>query len=89
MVALRGAGGHGCARKPRRPVKLVLERPQMFGPVGGRPRTEQRVVLGAQTDGTLTVMRHEVMACTSFIEDWLEPCALVTRMLYAVREPAD
>ncbi len=91
-------GGFGCkgsvwshvvlaamaARETRRPVKLVLERPQMFGPVGGRPRTEQRVVLGAQIDGTLTVMRHEVMACTSFIEDWLEPCALVTRMLYAV-----
>ncbi len=54
-------GGFGCkgstwshvvlcalaARAVRRPVKLVLERPQMFGPVGGRPQTEQRVALGA------------------------------------------
>ncbi|CAG2145935.1 xanthine dehydrogenase family protein molybdopterin-binding subunit [Cupriavidus numazuensis] len=91
-------GGFGCkgstwshvvlaamaAREAGHPVKLVLERPQMFGPVGGRPRTEQHVVLAARADGTLTSMRHEVTACTSFMEDWLEPCALLTRMLYAV-----
>jgi xanthine dehydrogenase YagR molybdenum-binding subunit len=67
-----------------RPVKLQLERPQMFGPVGGRPNTEQRLVLGAQGDGRLTAMRHDVVSSTSMIEDWTESSAIVTRMLYAV-----
>ena len=31
-----------------RPVKLVLSRPMMFHAVGHRPRTEQRLRLGAE-----------------------------------------
>jgi xanthine dehydrogenase YagR molybdenum-binding subunit len=91
-------GGFGCkgstwshvvlaamaARRVGRPVKLVLERPQMFGPVGGRPNTEQRMLLAAAKDGALTAMRHNVVASTAFQEDWLEPSALVSRMMYAV-----
>ncbi|HZZ11652.1 MAG TPA: xanthine dehydrogenase family protein molybdopterin-binding subunit, partial [Paraburkholderia sp.] len=65
-------------------VRLVLERPQMFGPVGARPRTEQRIVLAARHDGTLTAMRHDSHSYTSMIEDWTETCCMVTRMLYAV-----
>jgi xanthine dehydrogenase YagR molybdenum-binding subunit len=89
-------GGFGCkgsawshvllaamaSRQAGRPVKLVLDRPQMFGMVGYRPRTEQRLRLGATADGRLTAMGHEVIASTSFQEDWLEPSALLTRMLY-------
>jgi xanthine dehydrogenase YagR molybdenum-binding subunit len=70
------------ARQVGRPVKLVLDRNQMFGPVGARPFTEQRLTLAAMTDGRLTASRHDVIAHTSMIEDWIEPCALVTRMLY-------
>jgi xanthine dehydrogenase YagR molybdenum-binding subunit len=70
------------ARQVGRPVKLVLDRNQMFGPVGARPITEQRLTLAAMTDGRLTASRHDVTAYTSMIEDWIEPCALVTRMLY-------
>jgi xanthine dehydrogenase YagR molybdenum-binding subunit len=90
-------GGFGCkgstwshvvlaamaARRAGRPVKLVLERPQMFGPVGHRPHTEQRMLLAAGKDGALTAVRHNVIASTSFQEDWLESSALVTRMMYA------
>lgn len=90
-------GGFGCkgstwshvvlaamaARELGRPVKLVLERPQMFGPVGHRPNTEQHIVLAATRDGKLTAMQHDVIASTSFMEDWLETAALATRMLYA------
>jgi xanthine dehydrogenase YagR molybdenum-binding subunit len=90
-------GGFGCkgstwshvvltamaARRAGRPVKLVLDRPQMFGPVGGRPNTEQRMLLAAGKDGALTAVRHNVLASTSFQEDWLETAALVTRMMYA------
>ena len=90
-------GGFGCkglmwsqvplaamaARVVNRPVKLVLTRRQMFGPVGGRPQTEQHVILGATRDGTLTSVRHESVSHTSRFEDYTESCANVTRMLYA------
>ncbi|MGZ5199103.1 MAG: xanthine dehydrogenase family protein molybdopterin-binding subunit [Telluria sp.] len=89
-------GGFGCkgsvwshvvlaamaARQAGRPVKLVLDRNQMFGPVGTRPVTEQRFRLSAMSDGRLTATSHDVLAYTSMIEDWIEPCALVTRMMY-------
>jgi len=71
------------AREVGRPVKLVLTRRQMFGPVGGRPRTEQRVTLGATKDGALTAIRHHSKSTTSTIEDWVEPATSQTRMLYS------
>ena len=71
------------AREVARPVKLVLTRRQMFGIVGARPRTEQRVQLGASPDGALTAVRHDSLSHTSRFEDFVEPCAEVTRMLYA------
>lgn len=70
------------ARQVNRPVKLVLERPQMFGPVGARPRTHQRIVLGATHEGKLTAIWHEVHAHTSFLEDYLES-AFPARMMYS------
>ena len=90
-------GGFGCkgmmwshvplaaiaARAVRRPVKLVLARRHMYGPVGCRPETEQHVVLGAKRDGTLTAVQHDSVSYTSRFEDYTEPCANVTRMLYA------
>src|SRR6185312_6088398 len=80
-------GGFGCkgstwshvvlaamvAREVRRPVKLVLARPQMFGPAGGRPQTEQHVVLSARRDGHLTAVKHDVIC----------HAAAPTRALYA------
>ena len=90
-------GGFGCkgstwshvvlaamaAREVKRPVKLSLARPQMFGPVGGRPQTEQRIVLAARRDGTLTAVRHEVVCHTAAMEDYAELSAAPTRSLYA------
>jgi xanthine dehydrogenase YagR molybdenum-binding subunit len=90
-------GGFGCkglmwsqvplaamaARAVHRPVKLVLTRRQMYGPVGARPQTSQHVVLGAKRDGTLTAVRHDSVSHTSRYEDYTETCAAVTRMLYA------
>ena len=90
-------GGFGCkgsswshivlaamaARKVGRPVKLVLQRPQMFGPVGGRPRTEQRIVLGARGDGGIVLLQHQVISHTSRFEDFAEPATQPTRALYA------
>jgi xanthine dehydrogenase YagR molybdenum-binding subunit len=97
VIALFVGGGFGCkgqvwshvvlaamaARRVNRPVKLVLDRPQMFGPVGARPQTQQRVTLGATREGKLTAIRHEVHAHTSMIEDYLESSAFPTRVMYA------
>ncbi len=71
------------AKVVKRPVRLVLERPQMFGPVGGRPETHQHITLGAKRDGTLTAIRHDCYSHTSVIEDFMETSSAPTRMLYA------
>lgn len=95
-------GGFGCkgsswshvslcamaAKQVGRPVRLALTRPQMFGPVGGRPRTEQHLVLAARRDGTLTAMRHDSIVTTSTFEDWTEMCGMPSRILYAVPNQA-
>jgi xanthine dehydrogenase YagR molybdenum-binding subunit len=97
VVSLFVGGGFGCkgqvwshvmlaalaAKQVNRPVKLVLERPQMFGPVGARPRTHQRMTLGATAEGKLTAIRHHVYTNTSLIEDYLESAAFPTRVMYA------
>jgi xanthine dehydrogenase YagR molybdenum-binding subunit len=97
LVSYFIGGGFGCkgnvwshvplaamaARDVGKPVKLVLSRRQMYGPVGARPQTEQKITLGATRDGTLTAMRHESTSHTSRFEDFLEPAAMTTRMLYA------
>ena len=72
------------ARAVKRPVKLVLARPQMFGSVGYRPATIQRVALGAKRDGTLVSTLHEVRSQTSIFDEFVEPSAELTKMLYAV-----
>ncbi len=90
-------GGFGCkgsswshvvlaamaAKVVGRPVRLVLERPEMFGQVGNRPQTEQFIRLGATDEGRLTATQHDVITETSVMEDWVEPSAICTRMLYA------
>jgi xanthine dehydrogenase YagR molybdenum-binding subunit len=95
-------GGFGCkgsawshvvlaamaAKQTGRPVRLVLERPQMFGMVGNRPFTDQHIQISARDDGTLTGMRHDVISTTSTFEDWNESSAILTRMLYAVPNQA-
>ncbi len=71
------------AKVVQRPVKLALERPQMWGPVGGRPTTVQHVQLAATADGKLTGVQHDAIVHTSVMEDFLEPSADQTRMLYS------
>jgi xanthine dehydrogenase YagR molybdenum-binding subunit len=70
------------SRVAKRPVKLALERTQMYGPVGARPMTQQRMQLGAARDGKLTAQVHDTICSTSFVDDFSEPCTTVTRNLY-------
>ena len=97
VVAKYIGGGFGCkgaswshvvlaamaAKFVKRPVKLVLSRAQMFGPVGMRPRTVQRIALGATADGKLTAIKHDGISQTSLLNDWVEPVAITTRNLYS------
>jgi xanthine dehydrogenase YagR molybdenum-binding subunit len=71
------------ARMLARPVKIVLERSQMFGSVGYRPETRQRVALGAETIGALTSTIHEVTSQTSIFDDFTESATAISKMLYA------
>ncbi len=89
-------GGFGCkgsvwshvvlaaiaARQVQRPVKLVLGRTQMFGPVGFRPETIQQVALGATREGKLTALRHAGTSPTSTFDEFVEPVAKTARMIY-------
>ena len=72
------------ARELNRPVKLVLTRRQMFGPVGARPYTVQHVSIGAAADGEIAAITQHVTSSTSTFEDWVESSTLQTRMLYDV-----
>ena len=71
------------AKVTGRPVKLMLTRQQMFQMVGYRPQLVQHVSLGAKKDGALVAMRHEVLSQTSRFDEFMEPAAYATRMLYA------
>jgi xanthine dehydrogenase YagR molybdenum-binding subunit len=73
------------ARRVNRPVKLEVTREQMFTSNGYRPRTVQRVRLGAQRDGKLVAISHDGLTQMSRPEigEFAEPVALATRMLYA------
>ena len=71
------------ARVAGRPAKLAQTRQQMFGPVGYRSPTIQRVRLGAGGDGQLTAIAHEVVAQTNALYEMTEPAAVATRTMYA------
>ena len=49
------------ARRVGRPVLLELTREQLYYSIGFRPRTEQRVALGATADGGLTALVQEAV----------------------------
>ena len=70
------------ARHVGRPVKLVLARQQMFGPVGFRGETRQTVALGAKKDGELVAMRHDTIAQTSMFDEHIEAAGVATRLIY-------
>ena len=71
------------ARDLNRPVKLVLTRDMMFQSVGHRPRTQQRVRLGATPDGKLVSMMHDSLNHTSILDDYSEGCSEATAYSYS------
>jgi xanthine dehydrogenase YagR molybdenum-binding subunit len=90
-------GGFGCkgstwshvilcamaAKIVQKPVQLALERTQMFGPVGARPATVNKIKLSATADGKLTAIQQDSTMTTSMMEDFVEPVVVPARVLYA------
>ena len=66
-----------------RPVKLVVDRHMMFTNVGHRPRTEQRIRLGATAEGKLVAIEHSYVNDSSIREDITEDCKECTPYLYS------
>ena len=60
------------AQVARRPVKLALTRQQMFPVAGYRSPTIQRVQLGAQRDGQLTAIAHDIVEQTATIHEFAD-----------------
>lgn len=70
------------ARVTGRPVKLALPRRQLVAVVGHRAPTLHRVRLGAERDGRLTSVIHEVTTHTSHVKEFVETAAAATRVMY-------
>jgi xanthine dehydrogenase YagR molybdenum-binding subunit len=66
-----------------RAVRVVLTRRQMFSVVGYRPATAHRMRLGADADGRLRALDHEVFSQSSVLQEYVEPATRHSRSLYA------
>ncbi|MER7906784.1 xanthine dehydrogenase family protein molybdopterin-binding subunit [Streptomyces sp. NPDC095614] len=71
------------ARHTGRPVQLALPRRYMAAIVGHRAPTLQRVRLGADRDGVLSSVSHEIVTQTSRIKEFVEQAAVPARVMYA------
>lgn len=71
------------AKKLKRPVKVVLTRPQMFNLTGYRPQSWQQITVGADTDGKFVGIAHQAISTTSRYEDFREGIVNASRFLYA------
>ncbi len=89
-----GFGGKGLIAGPQvlgimaaklvgKPVKLVMRREQLYGPIGHRGVTRQHMRIGADSEGGLTALEHHTVTATSRFDDFFEPCAGVSHTLYA------
>jgi xanthine dehydrogenase YagR molybdenum-binding subunit len=97
VIAEHVGGGFGAKGMPRpnvilaamaarvtgRPVKCAVTRQQMFAVTGHRAPSIQRVRLGADPDGRLVALCHDVVGQTSTLKEFTEQSAVATRHMYA------
>jgi xanthine dehydrogenase YagR molybdenum-binding subunit len=76
MAAVMGA------KKVGRPVKVALERTQVFNMVGYRPYSIQKYAIGANQEGTLIGISHEAFGSTSQYEQFIERILEPTKSMY-------
>lgn len=72
------------ARQVGRPVKLVLTRRQMFFDTGFRPTYHYRLQIGADHNGKLQAMAHDIRAETSRYENFTESILAAGQVLYSL-----
>jgi xanthine dehydrogenase YagR molybdenum-binding subunit len=72
------------ARQLGKPVKLVVSRKMMFQTVGHRPRTQQRVRLGATAAGRLVSLQHDYVNHQAVLDNYHEDCGEATAFHYSV-----
>ena len=72
------------ARQLDKPVKLVISRRMMFQSVGHRPRTQQRVRLGATNDGKLVSLQQDYVNQHAILDNYHEDCGEATPFHYSV-----
>ena len=69
-------------------MKVALTRQQMFANTNHRPAGIQRMRLGADRDGTLTSIAHEVWMQSTFHDEFVEQAAAFSRVMYAAANRA-
>ncbi|CAM4090444.1 xanthine dehydrogenase family protein molybdopterin-binding subunit [Nocardia ninae] len=72
------------ARELGRPIRVILNREQMFYGTGLREEQEQRVTLVCDADGRFTGLRHHKLSVTSHFDDWAEPSLEVASKAYGI-----
>jgi xanthine dehydrogenase YagR molybdenum-binding subunit len=72
------------ARQLQKPVQVVVSRKMMFQAVGHRPRTVQRVRIGATPEGKLLSLQHDFVNHVGMLDDYKEDCGEATPMQYSV-----
>jgi xanthine dehydrogenase YagR molybdenum-binding subunit len=71
------------SRMAQRPVRLTLSREGVYRVAGGRTCTEQRVAIGAATDGRFAALIHTGAVAMSAHNNVPEPFITPTQCLYA------
>jgi len=66
-----------------RPVKLVLSRANLYSCLGHQPRIIHDMKLGADAQGHLTAVTHDVVNITSMSDDFVEFATEASKGLYA------
>jgi xanthine dehydrogenase YagR molybdenum-binding subunit len=72
------------SRKLNRPVKLTVPRKMMFTSTGHRPRTQQRMRIGAAPDGKLISLQQDYRNHSSIGDNVRENCGEATPFIYSV-----
>jgi xanthine dehydrogenase YagR molybdenum-binding subunit len=72
------------AKQVKRPVKLMLTRPQMFHMVGFRPQSWQRIKLAADSNGKFLGVLHQAKHSTSMYESFGENITKISRLVYKI-----
>jgi len=66
------------------PVKLFLNREQMFHGMGYRAPMDQRLGLGCDSKGSFTFLRHDAVSATSMTDVDIPPAVEMSKVLYSV-----